>query len=157
MRLLSRPSSPASVAELAPVLLLAYLSTLTTATVALAPRIIIPSLVPAACTTACAPATADQSTCGGTGEGGIPCLCTPTRGANFAQCITCVVGTAPGDSLALSAAHGVLDDYTSRCAQHGAPIASLTLSLPTASPAPTGAGGNNAKANGAGRGPGSGV
>ncbi|KAJ7676180.1 hypothetical protein B0H17DRAFT_1207450 [Mycena rosella] len=140
MRLLARFFGLTGVyllAALAPV----FLSPLPVSAAVLASRELNSSLISPACTPTCNPALSAQSTCGAD----FHCLCTNTNGNKFAQCIDCVVGSAPEGSLVYSAMQGVLSDYTRDCAQNDFPISSLTLS-PSATPSPTG---KNGKTNGA--------
>ncbi|KAJ7488303.1 hypothetical protein FB451DRAFT_1553728 [Mycena latifolia] len=121
-----------SLAVLAPIFL--SLLPASAAAAVLTSRNINPSLVPAACNTTCQPAISAQSTCGDD----LKCLCTNTNGNSFAQCIDCVAGTVAGDTLAQSAAEGVLSEYTRKCTQNNTPISSLSLSLSGTSATPTG-------------------
>ncbi|KAJ7769448.1 hypothetical protein B0H16DRAFT_1517861 [Mycena metata] len=114
-----------ALAALAPIFILSSLPQGASALVAPLPRSLNASLIPAACASPCQPALSVQSTCG---SDNLKCLCTTSNGASFAQCLDCVVGTNP-DTLAQNAAEDVLSDYTTKCAQDGEPISSLSLSL----------------------------
>ncbi|KAJ7053199.1 hypothetical protein C8F01DRAFT_1167783, partial [Mycena amicta] len=99
-------------------------SSLTRSLSALPTRAINASLIPETCLSTCQPALSAQSTCGTD----LKCLCTDSNGNDFAQCIDCVVSSAPAtDTLAQSAGEGVIADYTAKCAANGSPIASLSL------------------------------
>ncbi|KAJ7214447.1 hypothetical protein GGX14DRAFT_610909 [Mycena pura] len=113
-----------------------------------APRNINASLVPEACTAACQPALAAQTTC----AAAFACLCTDANAQAFAQCMDCVVGPAAVlGTLAQSAAAAVLSEYTAQCAQNGVPVASLTLSLASTSSFPSATSVDDAKSGGAAR------
>ncbi|KAJ7053162.1 hypothetical protein C8F01DRAFT_1375332 [Mycena amicta] len=104
---------------------------------ALPARAINASLIPESCLSTCRPALSAQSTCGTD----LKCLCTDSNGNDFAQCIDCVVSSAPAtDTLAQSAGEGVIADYTAKCAANGSPIASLSLVFSAAASASASAG-----------------
>ncbi|KAF7350159.1 hypothetical protein MVEN_01318400 [Mycena venus] len=123
---------PSLALALAPI----FLFSLPAASALILPRgDINPDLIPPACVSTCQAALSFQSKCGPTD---FKCRCTDANGDSVAQCMDCVVGnlTDGSNTLAQSAAQGVLSDYATECAKNDVPISSLTLSLapePTAS------------------------